>query len=219
MERIMKPKTISRLLIGSLLTGLSGLASAELFEDFSGPISLTKFWGMEETIQLDTTNEKLILTSKAKAYTAGYRSNTLSMQSHTGVSLLQADISVTEVTLGNANTQNAMLGIAGTYYNANSASTTSELGDVFARIALGDRGNGPEAWYELQVSTDENFFTSTITTGSFGTITLGTAYTASITYDGDNTLTYQFNNGTAVNLDGPPRLENQAVTGERFPKT
>ena len=201
----MNTRNLKYLFIGGMLASFPVFAEPVLFEDFSGPISLEKFWGMEESIQLDTTNQNVIMSAKGKAFSTTGRGNNFTLDDST-TSLLQADITLTELTTGNSTSQNAMLGISGTYYNAQSASPTDEVGDVFVRLTLGDRGNGPEAWYELQESTHPSFDDSTIVTGSFGTISLNTSYPMSIAYDGDNTFTLIFNNGTAVNIDGPVRV-------------
>jgi len=203
----MKTRNLKYLFIGGMLASLPVFAEPVLFEDFSGPVSLNKFFGMEEGIQLDTTNQNVIMSAKGKAFSQTGRGNNLTLKDAT-TSLLQADVSLTELTTGNSVSQNAMLGISGTYYNAQSASPTDEVGDVFVRLTLGDRGNGPEAWYELQESTHPSFDDSTIVTGSFGVISLNTSYPMSIAYDGDNTFTLIFNNGTAVSIDGPARIGN-----------
>ena len=183
----MKTRNLKYMFIGSLLASLPVFAEPVLFEDFAGPVSLNKFFGMEESIQLDTTNQNVNLSARGKAFSRTGRGNNLTLDDST-TSLLQADITLTELTTGNSASQNAMLGISGTYYNAQSTSPTDEVGDVFVRLTLGDRGNGPEAWYELQESTHPSFDDSTIVTGSFGAISLNTSYPMSIAYDGDNTL-------------------------------
>jgi len=198
-------KKIKYLSLIGVLASMSVLAEPVLFEDFSKPISLSKYWGMEESIQLNTANQNVNLSAKGKAFSRTGRSNTLSLIDTTS-SLLQADVALTELTLGDSASQNALLSISGTYYNTQSASPSDQIGDVFVRLALGDRGNGPEAWYELQESTHPSFDDSTVVTGSFGVISLNTSYPVSIAYDGDNSFTLIFNNGTAVNIDGPARM-------------
>ena len=201
----MNSKIINYLSLFGLLVSMQVLAEPVLFEDFSKPISLSKFWGMEERIELDTTNQNVTLSAKGRAFSRTGRSSSLSLIDTTS-SLLQADVTLTELTLGDSASQNALLSISGTYYNTQSASPTDEVGDVFIRLALGDRGNGPEAWYELQESTHPTFDDGTVVTDSFGTISLNTSYPMSIAYDGDNSFTLIFNNGTAVNVDGPARV-------------
>ena len=116
-------------------------------------------------------------------------------------------MSMSTLSLGNSNTQHALMSIAGTFYNSSSAAPTTELGDVFVRLAIGDRGNGPEAWYELQVSTNDDFSTATLTTDSFGAVTLNTEYTARILYDGNMNFAFTFN-GITRNVNGPARAGN-----------
>ena len=188
--------------IGGILVSQSVFAATTVLEDFSGSINLSKFNEIERSIEL--VNEKLIMSAKSSSYSKQGKSNSLLLDDNS-ITMLQAELSVTELILGNAETQQAVLRVAGEFYNANSPSATTYLGDVFTIVALGDRGNGPEAWYEIQVSTSDDFSTTNMTQGSLGTIELHNSYTVSITYDGGQGFSFGFN-GAAVNVAGPARL-------------
>lgn len=201
----MKYPKAKYLCLSALLVCMPVGANATLFDDFSGPVSMDKYWGMEESIELNTTSEQLEFTTRGKGFLKNSRANNLTLMED-DTSLLQADLTLFDAELSNLETQQAFLAIAGTYYNSASANPGDSLGEVFVRLAIGDRGNGHEAWYELQVSTSETWDTSDIVTGSFGSVEPNRSYTASITYDGDNSFSFVFDNGAAVVLDGPPRM-------------
>jgi hypothetical protein len=201
----MKYPKMEMLCLSALMVGMPVHATTTLFDDFSSSVTMDKYWGMEETIELNTTSGNLEFLAGSRGYLKNSKANNLTLID-VGTSLLQADLTLFDATLSNPESQQAMLGIAGTYYNAESANPGDNLGEVFVRLAIGDRGNGPEAWYELQVSTSETWDTSSIITGSFGGVDLNRAYTASIAYDGDNSFSIDFDNGTAVVIDGPPRV-------------
>ena len=117
--------------------------------------------------------------------------------------MLQADLAVTEVTLGNAATQQAIVRLGGYFYKTAS-------GNIYTVVLLGDRGNGLEAWYEIQelddsIDTSLNVVSYSQGSLSSGTLALNTPYTSSISFDGNNTFTFIFNNGSPVNASGPTR--------------
>lgn len=179
-------------------------AGTTLFDDFFNSVSMDRFRGMEKEIKVDTTDEKVEFSAGTRGYLSASIANNLTLIDD-DTSFFQVDLTLLDASLSNPETQQALLGIAGVYYNAESANQSDSLGEVFVRVAIGDRGNGLEAWYELQVSSSDTWNTSAITTASFGTVELNRAYTASITYDGDNSFTIVFDHGAAVVVDGPPR--------------
>ena len=180
-------------------------ATTAVLEDFSQGISLSKYWSAEESILIDDTNQRLNFSQKAKANNENFKGNFGALKNG-DINLIQADFTLTKISLGNSSTQQALFSIGGTFYNANNAAPTSALGDVFVRLAIGDRGNGPEAWYEIFTSTTTDFTKSTVVTGKLGDVTLDTTYPVSIFYDGTKTFTFIFNNGEAIPVDGPNRL-------------
>jgi hypothetical protein len=201
----MKTKSLKYVFLASAMASTSTIAAPSLFEDFSDSISLDKYWAMEESIELDPVTQKLLVSAKGRAFERKSRDNDLVLVD-TSVATLQANLSVSSVSLSNPDAQQALLGISGTFYNSESVSPSTELGEVFVRVAIGDRGTGLEAWYEMQVSTADDWSNGTISEASLGPVDLNTEYTASISYDGDNTFTVQFDNGPAIVFDGPPRM-------------
>lgn len=182
-------------------------ASADvfLFDDFDRAPSLEKYSAVEETVRLDTVNENVVFRTSGRAYTWNGRSNWL-VTSENEVSQMQAEVTLTELELANPATQTAATRLCGTFYNSTADEPDNQLGDVFACIILGDKGFGPEAWWVVMESTDEDFGSGNIQVGILGSINLNTPYTLNMAWDGDNTFAFTLDNGTAVNVDGPVNL-------------
>ena len=213
----MKNRNLKYLFIGGILASLPVFTQAAVFEDFSKTISSNKFTfqsAVERTLELDTVNQNLKLAEKGRGYTQEFRNLWTTLADSTG-NMIQADLNLSEATLSGTGTQQAFIGIAGFFYNSNSATPTNSLGDVFVRVSIGDRGNGPEAWYEVQESTATDFSTQNSTIASLGSVSLNTTYTASITYDGNQTFSIVFNNGTAISVTGPARLGDASFPSRR----
>ena len=213
----MKTRNLKYLFIGGILASLPVFTQAAVFEDFSKTISSNKFTfqsAVERTLELDTVNQNLKLAEKGRGYTQEFRNLWTTLADSTG-NMIQADLNLSEATLSGTGTQQAFIGIAGFFYNSNSATPTNSLGDVFVRVSIGDRGNGPEAWYEVQESTATDFSTQNSTIASLGSVSLNTTYTASITYDGNQTFSIVFNNGTAISVTGPARLGDASFPSRR----
>ena len=208
----MKIKLLKLMCLSGLMFTSTVFATTAVLEDFSQGISLSKYWSAEESILIDDTNQRLNFSQKAKANKENARGN-FGVLKNGDINLIQADLTLISISLGNSSTQQALFSIGGTFYNANNAAPTSALGDVFVRLAIGDRGNGPEAWYEIFTSTTTDFTKSTVVTGKLGDVTLDTTYPVSIFYDGTKTFTFNFNNGEAIPVDGPNRLGATSRSG------
>jgi hypothetical protein len=173
-----------------------------VFDFSSGSINLTETDGRNPGQVLQVNNGVLQLASESSATDTRYNRTKVRLV-NTSALLMQADLKIDSVTLGNNDTQSAFVGMAGTYYNVN-ASPTSYNGDVFTRIAFGDKGNGLEAWYEI--FQDDGGDGTYLTRGDIVTsgLSTGTDYTASIEYDGTKTFTFTFN-GISKVIDGPTK--------------
>ena len=95
------------LCIAGLMLSLPVFATTSVYEDFSSTISMDKFWGDERNLELDTVNDNLKLSQKARSFTSNGRSNWLGLDDTSG-SMIQADLSVSEVSLSNSETQTAL---------------------------------------------------------------------------------------------------------------
>lgn len=170
-------------------------------EDFSTTINLDKYREAEQKIELDTSNQNLILAQKGRAHYRVGKSLSFPLV-NTNIEMLQADLSVSEISLGNTSTQQAFVRLGGYFYK-------SAQGNIWAALQLGDRGNGLEAWYEIfEVDSTKNSFSAvSFMQGSIATgLSLNTAYAASIDFDGNDTFAFTFNGGSPVNVTGSVRI-------------
>jgi hypothetical protein len=193
------------LCIVGLLMSQSAYSATGILEDFSNSINADNFNQTEKVVALDTANQKLILSSGASSTSQIWLSNLLSLN-NPGVTSLGADLTVTNLTLGESTTQQASVTIAGTFYNSDSATASTSMGEVWVNVSLGDRGNGLEAWYEVQVSTSDNWSTSTVNQGTIGTIVLDKSHSVLISYDGDKTFSFTLDGGAPLTFVGPNKI-------------
>jgi len=196
------------LFIFLLIVSKSIFAEPAVFEDFSGSISFQKFTGVEENTELDTTNQNLIISMKGKSFSK--QSNRTYLNLNDSTNLLQADISIKSLSIGNEDTQQAMGRLVGIFYS-------SAGGDISIILELGNRGNGFEAWYEMyEEHADGSFTLLDQATLSTGTLALDTPYTASINYDDNNTFSLTFDNGAPVAVVGPVKVAGPSFTLRRL---
>jgi hypothetical protein len=204
-------KNYKYLCIVGLLMSQSAYSATGIIEDFSNSINVDKFNAAERVITLDTANQNLILSSGASSTSQIWVWNRLQMK-NPGVTSLGADLTVTNLTLGESTTQQASVTIAGNFYNSDSATASTSMGEVWVNVSLGDRGNGLEAWYEVLESTSDDWSTRTVNQGTIDTIALDTIYVVLISYDGDKTFSFTLDGGAPVTFVGPnkvgPRYEN-----------
>jgi len=149
----MKTRYLAYLCLSGLLVSQSAIAAVtSVFEDFSsGTINATKYPSkIEFSRTLDTTNQNVILSQRARAFTNEFRRNRLKLQNKISTTL-QADLTINSVSLGNTDSQSAFVGLGGNYYNSQQASATNGTGDVFARLAFGDIGNGLQVFYVFSI--------------------------------------------------------------------
>lgn len=185
-------------------------AAPNIVDDFSGSLSLDKYTDVENSRILDTVNQNLILSSKGSAFFESFKSNNIAITDG-DISLFQADLSVSEVSLGNSESQQTFVRLGGLYYRTAAAAEAR----VFTTISLGDRGNGLEAWYEIQESIPGSVFDIiSYKQGKLNTsaLSLNTPYTSSITYDNDNNFTFTFNNETPITVSGPEKASPLGFT-------
>ena len=195
--------TLWKICVIGLLASPASFAAPTVFEDFSGDISRQKFDVAE--INLNVVSEELVLSSKGKSFSRGGLTNNAFLIDSNGVTNYSADLKLTELSLGNSQTQQALLRLAGDYY-------FTSVGRAYVEIAIGDRGNGLEAWYTIfNDSYDSNgqyISTSISAQGSLASeeLALNNSYRVSINYDGDNGFIFTFDNGDPISVIGPEKV-------------
>ena len=186
-------------------------AARELVDDFNGPtIDFTKWSNFDPAIseaeivaRIDTTDDNLVLINKSDGTSF---QNTRIFVLNTTLIALQATISVVSIVAGGSRAEAT---VEGRYYNANSAAPVDDVGEVAARVLIGDRGNGLEAWWEILESTDPDFNAWNITTGAIiapGTLNTNTPYITKVEYDANQTFIFTVDSTGSGPVLGPVRM-------------
>ncbi len=201
-------KRYTSLILGPLLCLASYNANCALLEDFAeGAINGGKYHDAGGSVELDGINQEIIIRANSRSFTGGYPRIRIRLQDSTA-STLQADLNLIEYLLGNVETQNAFIGIGGFYYNAETASPTGDLGEVFARVAFGDLGDGLAAYYIISTGIDNEGNYEIVDIGNLDVpnLALDTFYTASVVFDGDRSFVFTFNGVSSGTIEGPIRV-------------
>lgn len=198
------------LLLAMIVYSQPSWATRERVDDFNATtINFPEWSGFnaaddtsEQLLRVDDANDNLELINVG----AGSEiQRTRAWLVNPDFALLQATI---EVISANAGGGVASADLEGQFYNSISAAPADQTGDVAARVSIGDRGAGLEAWWEIQVSTDAGFTSWNQTTGVIiapGTLLPNTPYVATITYDNNRTFTFGVNGTSSGPEQGPIR--------------
>ncbi len=220
-------RIIAVLMLGGLIVCQAGpLAAQTLYDDFSTGYFKKSMWldhlGASKYLhefvrEIDSTDEVLVLK---------YGTNEEIYPSRQGVTLatpfaapltgLKADVKIVEMNNDPTDSVTVFGRIAGVFYNRDFASPAADCfdGDIWAELALGDRGNGLEAWFEVEeFDTCANTTAITVDNQSLTTgVTLQTDhfYTLEIVYNGDTELIFRIFDGASLvgsaTVNGPVRV-------------
>ncbi len=190
------------------------LGAVTLYDDFSSNYLKKSIWTDHDTgsrylhefvREIDTTNEVLVLK---------YGTNEEIYPSRQGVALvtpfaapltgLKADVKIVEMNNDPTDSVSVFGRIAGLFYNRDFASPAPGCfdGDIWAELAIGDRGSGLEAWFEVEefdTCSDDTAITvvnQSLTTGV--TLQADHFYTLEIIYDSDTEFIFRISNGASV---------------------
>ena len=192
-------------------------AARELVDNFNGSTMEFSSWSRfdatrditEYFVGVDTTNNNLVLINVGDGSTQFREQKSRATIRNPNLAAMEATISVVSIDYGG---RKVAASIEGQYYNANSASPANQVGDVFATVSIGNRGNGLEAWWEIHVSTDPAFETWNVTRGPIkNNLALNTPYVASIEYDGNDSFTFTVD-GSSTFSSGPSRSGDPRIT-------
>nr|MBX2869367.1 hypothetical protein [Acidiferrobacterales bacterium] len=203
-----------------------GLLPASMITAFTCDVLLDDFSG--ETLDLDNwrdpefsgeiENGKVLIKQKlisAEERSTFGESRRFNLNLLTFPATISADVELVETDLTDSGVGSAFASVRGSfYYTLDSAADYDDnLGEVFADVEIGDRGNGLEAWYQIIESTDSNFETWITHVDEIlipaGTLQLNTTYNLSMSY---NAATKEFTfsvDGTSASATGP--AEGSAV--------
>jgi len=176
-----------------------------LFDDFSsGYFAENKWWPREYVRYVDNGKyvSKLGNSKGMGAEVApGVFQVDLSFVDPENIHTIQADISLSEVRLDQQGTNTESYGmLGGRFYNV--SSVAGGIGDIWAEIGIGDRGNGLEAFWAVARFTSDDYSqweflgNGTINLGS--TIQIDVPVTAKIAYDGNKTFEFSIDGQSAT---------------------
>jgi hypothetical protein len=119
--------------------------------------------------------------------------NNLSFANPEPYNSIECDITIVETKLDSAPNSESFARIYGFFYNINETGGT--IGDIFAQIMVGNRGNGGlEAFWEVQeMLIDDSITGRVIGNGTIiapGTLKYNTPYKVKISYDGDRSFSF-----------------------------
>lgn len=205
--------------LAALSISLISSPSMAVFDFNTGAINLTETNGNspEHARYIETSSGTLVLASRLSANDYRFINSRLRLKDP-NITTLAAKMYLQDISIGNANTQTALLGITGIYYNVNATTLGNGDGDVFVRLAFGDKGNGLEVWYEfLQLDSSSPTGATFIQRGDLITSGLSTLtqYDASVQYDGNNQFTFVFD-GVSMMVNGPTRGGSADFTQRRL---
>ena len=202
------------------------IGAVTLYDDFSNNYIKKSMWTdhymdsryLHEFVrEIDTTNEVLVLK---------YGTNEEISPSRQGVALatpfaspltgLKADVKIVEMNNDPTDSITVFGRIAGLFYNRDFASPAPGCfdGDIWAELAIGDRGNGLESWFEVEefdTCSDNTAITvvnQSLTTGT--TLQADHFYTLEIVYNSDTEFTFRISDGASLvgetTVNGPARM-------------
>ena len=134
-----------------LIVNTQAFAASALYDDFSGTYIDGQKWNEREFVREVVGGQ---LVSKVRNSTTTATANNLtSFQNPSSINIIQCDITVVATNLDTGTNPFSVARIEGVFYNASNSGT--QLGNIFAAIYIGDRGNGIEAWWVVSESQDD----------------------------------------------------------------
>jgi len=178
-----------------------------LYDNFTGPyIDAQKWYNREFVREVDPVNGILISKIGNASVTGTFR-NMTEFQDPASITTIACDITLVKTILDTGSYPISFARIEGFFYNTQDSGGAE--GDIWAAVVIGDRGNGLEAWWEVD---DDMTDLVTITRSLIdpGEMTYNTVYPTEIAYDGTNR--FQFTVGTAVDSYAGPTKLSDAIT-------
>jgi len=208
---------ISMIFLVVYALGIQTVTAKTVYDDFSEEFLSSSKWTNRDVVR-EIANEKLVMKVRNSTIDE-YGRATSSFQNPLSITTIQCDISVTEVDLDTGTDPSSFGRIHGFFYNTQSSG--GAMGDIFASVSVGDRGNGIEAWWEVHEGDDDelNDFTEKgIGSLSVPGLAYGNSYTVKLEYDGDKSFTFTVGGVSASFSSGPDR-QRDAVTQHKALRT
>jgi len=182
-----------------------------LYDNFTGLyIDAKKWYNREFVREIDPVNGTLI-SKIGNAYGTGTFRNMTEFQDPASIHTIACDITLVNTGLDTGSYPTSFARIEGFFYNTQGSGGAK--GDIWAAVVIGDRGDGLEAWWEVEEFKDDDMTSwDTITDRLIdpGGITYNTVYPIKIAYDGNNVFEFTVG-GSNDSYLGDTRLRN-AIT-------
>lgn len=191
-----------------------------LYDDFSTNYVKKSMWldyyhgGLHNEIAREIANGALVLKLGTNEIATPLRQG-LTVKQPVTLSTLKADVKVVEMNNDPSDSATVFARIGGILYNTGTSAPTCLQHDVWVELCLGDKGDGLQAWYEVEAFDTCSNQTANLlrhATLPTGPLQADHFYTLEIDYNGDNELTvriYDTANPSVPlaedHFTGPPR--------------
>jgi hypothetical protein len=187
MKRYITAAGMVTLLIFCFTLG-DAIAGKRLLDDFSGTYMSAKKWLYREFVR-EVAGGKLV-SKLGNDSGSGYVRNGTNFQNPGGITKIACTITVVDVKADTGTNTVSFARIGGEFYNV--LSSGGLIGDIWAEIQIGDRGNGLEAFWEVEKALDDEFNTSEIMgSGTLippGTLQTGIPYQVELEYTDEHDI-------------------------------
>jgi hypothetical protein len=140
--------------------------------------------------EIDTAQEVLILKLGTSEAWWPIRNSIAFNRDPDTIDSIKADVKIVAMNNDPTDSATVFARLGGLFYNKNAASPTDETGDIWAEICIGDRGNGLEAWIEVEETIGVDSWSQEAFSVLAGSLSLDTFYTLEISYDGSNGIVF-----------------------------
>jgi len=184
-------------------------SARSLYDDFTGTHINNQKWYNREFVR-EVVAGRLVSKIGNASGTGTFR-NMTEFQDPASIDTIACDITVVETDLDTGIYPRSFARIEGFFYNTKG--TGGAKGDIWAAVVIGDRGDGLEAWLEVQEFLDDDMTSWDTTTRMLigpGAIAYNAAYPTKIAYDGARG--FEFTVGTWNGSFTGPRRKRPAVT-------
>ena len=187
--------------------GAQDIVAKTLYDDFSGDNLDSAKW-IEGELVRKVSQGKLVFEVNNSANLGVVRER-VPFVNPSSIDTIECDVVVSTATLDSGANPESFARIDGRFYKAQIS--TTEKGDIWAGLYLGDRGNGLEAWWAVREATDDEGNTwDDKGSGSLNVpgLSYGQSYTIKIDYHDDNQFTFTVA-GVSETFTGPARQDQE----------
>jgi len=176
-------------------------AGKRLLDDFSGSYMNARKWKYREFVR-EVAGGKLVSKLGNDSGTGWFR-NGMNFQNPGGITKIACSITVVDVKADTGTNPISFARVGGSFYNVQSSGGVT--GDIWAEIQIGDRGNGLEAFWEVEKALDDEFNTSeVIGSGTLippGTLQTGISYYVELEYNDEHDIIFHVQTQSTTFVD------------------